>query len=721
MVAPEVFKPKKEFKELVAIPEEVIFPETTKEGQERLEKNYGKLIEWAKKIKNLIGKEKPTVSNVPGFELEEEELELAEKDIEILETGIVRERAKFLEKVSEALGSAYGGWYEDRETKERYYLKFYENPDQAKVEYVANKIYERLGLPVVESELVEIEGKLAIANREVTGAEFVSKSDLQKSKEIKDGFIADAYLANWDVIGLAFDNIVKGADGRFYRIDNGGSLFFRARGEIKEYSPDFIPELVNMTNPDFSSGQIFASLSEFEKKQQAEKLIEKLDDEFLETTVKRAGFKKAEAEALLFCLKERKKYLKKRFIEVDPALLMKELMQIPVSRMKKEGVLPQIEKKADREIVEHQQIDFVSTKDKILAYFKIREQFLSRIKEQLWKLHEEGKVKIELFDKFEFKSPYDKKLPLRAVLGYKISPFKGVDIHFIFDGLRALIGQVAIEIDKKLTGKEKAIMAEIDQWFKNLGITKLWEEPPEKYVDEFIENRYLWHHKLKEMPVSAKEKLNLEEVFPGYITAVEKEKHKEYQEKYGVKGLFIKVRMDSVPVILRQAGLMSARERHKRGIIPKEPETLSDFQSGGADYVFCRTVNETALKTKISFAEFFPWANSTIFVIDPKELDRTDWFAYLKDCYGSTEPEKLEERPTPDDFFKSLEEKYSEDNEIMFQRGIRKEALLGLVVGNDQEKKEMINLLKRNGIEEVNGVPLDEYIKVATRINQVFK
>lgn len=55
------------------------------------------------------------------------------------------------------------------------------------------------------------------------------------------GFIADAWLANWDVFGLAYDNIITTPDGHPVRIDMGGALKFRAMGEPK--GADFGPEV----------------------------------------------------------------------------------------------------------------------------------------------------------------------------------------------------------------------------------------------------------------------------------------------------------------------------------------------------------------------------------------------------------------------------------------------------------------------------------------------
>jgi hypothetical protein len=44
---------------------------------------------------------------------------------------------------------------------------------------------------------------------------------------VTDAFAVDAWLANWDVAGLNYDNTVL-VQGRAVRIDVGGSLRYRA-------------------------------------------------------------------------------------------------------------------------------------------------------------------------------------------------------------------------------------------------------------------------------------------------------------------------------------------------------------------------------------------------------------------------------------------------------------------------------------------------------------
>jgi len=52
--------------------------------------------------------------------------------------------------------------------------------------------------------------------------------------KLKENFVADAILGNWDVVGLSKDNVMLGKDGKTYRIDNGGSLRYRAQGGLKK-------------------------------------------------------------------------------------------------------------------------------------------------------------------------------------------------------------------------------------------------------------------------------------------------------------------------------------------------------------------------------------------------------------------------------------------------------------------------------------------------------
>jgi hypothetical protein len=53
-------------------------------------------------------------------------------------------------------------------------------------------------------------------------------------KEMQNGFVLDALLANWDVMGIyASDNVLIDKNGTPYRIDNGGALNYSGLGNLK--------------------------------------------------------------------------------------------------------------------------------------------------------------------------------------------------------------------------------------------------------------------------------------------------------------------------------------------------------------------------------------------------------------------------------------------------------------------------------------------------------
>jgi len=84
------------------------------------------------------------------------------------------------------------------------------------------KVYQTASGPVKLAQFVkgQVLSDLSGAQREAAHA------------QLRRHFTADALLANWDVIGLNADNIIV-SGGKAFRIDNGGSLRFRAQGAIK--------------------------------------------------------------------------------------------------------------------------------------------------------------------------------------------------------------------------------------------------------------------------------------------------------------------------------------------------------------------------------------------------------------------------------------------------------------------------------------------------------
>jgi 8-oxo-dGTP pyrophosphatase MutT (NUDIX family) len=116
-------------------------------------------------------------------------------------------------------------------------LRVLKHPEtqQAYQEFAANRLYRSLGIDAPEQQLVMKEGKIVgVAAPFLEGGQTLDKAGLTQARaqEVLKGFVADVWLANRDAVGLTMDNIlVRG--NQLTRIDNGGSLMYRAQGAKK--------------------------------------------------------------------------------------------------------------------------------------------------------------------------------------------------------------------------------------------------------------------------------------------------------------------------------------------------------------------------------------------------------------------------------------------------------------------------------------------------------
>src|SRR5262249_42888551 len=124
----------------------------------------------------------------------------------------------------------------DPATGKQFVLKRGASPDHLKEEVIADQAYKALGVNVPKVKLYETDqGPVKVAEF-IEGKPLNRLSGAEREKaeiELGKHFAADALLGNWDVIGLGEDNILVDQAGKVYRIDNGGSLRFRARGSLK--------------------------------------------------------------------------------------------------------------------------------------------------------------------------------------------------------------------------------------------------------------------------------------------------------------------------------------------------------------------------------------------------------------------------------------------------------------------------------------------------------
>lgn len=145
-------------------------------------------------------------------------------------------------------GSNPGGLYRDSDTGEAWYIKVPASVEQARNEVLAARLYQLAGADVPELRLTTLNGKPAVASRIVDDLVKVDGKALAKAAGARDHFATDAWLANWDVAGATFDNLLlKG--GKAFRVDTGGALRFRAQGGAKGAAwGDTVAELDSLRN-----------------------------------------------------------------------------------------------------------------------------------------------------------------------------------------------------------------------------------------------------------------------------------------------------------------------------------------------------------------------------------------------------------------------------------------------------------------------------------------
>lgn len=130
-------------------------------------------------------------------------------------------------------GSNPGGWYKFQASGKEVYVKDYDNIQRTQSEHLANEIYKELGVHVPTSVVIDRGPKSYIGLLKVDGAKPMTAKEMSEHPDVQKGFLADVLLRNWDAVGMQHDNIMLGADGHAYRIDQGGSLAFRAKGALK--------------------------------------------------------------------------------------------------------------------------------------------------------------------------------------------------------------------------------------------------------------------------------------------------------------------------------------------------------------------------------------------------------------------------------------------------------------------------------------------------------
>ena len=194
-----------------------------------------------------------------------------------------------LEKVRSLPGSTRPDLMKNQYTGKQWVMKSTQagiKPDRLRSEALADNLYRTLGIDVPKSGIVTTaEGPVKLSeflDGGVTLQDWLAKATAKEADamyaKISENFVADALMANHDVVGLSYDNILV-YKGTPYRIDNGGALTYRAQGGAKQNFGAVVQELESMRNPSINSqtARVFKSLSDADIDEQIAKLLPKRD------------------------------------------------------------------------------------------------------------------------------------------------------------------------------------------------------------------------------------------------------------------------------------------------------------------------------------------------------------------------------------------------------------------------------------------------------------
>lgn len=214
-----------------------------------------------------------------------------------------------LTKISGALGSNPGGIYSDK-SGQNHYIKFPNDPEQAKVEVATAKIYEKLGIKTTNPELEHsFPGKVGVRTKwdsdssRMGGTEIDHKisTDPKFKHSVLKLYHAAALTNNFDAIGLDKDNILHHPSHGLVSVDQGGSMHFRAQGGSKDFSEDARPELVSLLHPRRPAGQVFGHAfknSNASEIQAAKDSLKTLIDSHIDNIIKASGLDPKHAETI---------------------------------------------------------------------------------------------------------------------------------------------------------------------------------------------------------------------------------------------------------------------------------------------------------------------------------------------------------------------------------------------------------------------------------------
>jgi len=186
-------------------------------------------------------------------------------------------------KIEKTLGGSTGAQLAADSQGNRFVIKSGKTKGHIENESQADDLYRAAGADVPRQQLhtdadgtskkvAEFVAGKTLADLKATDAK---KYDAAVAK-LKKHFVADALFANYDVVGMNLDNIVVGKGGKVFRVDNGGSLTYRAQGKQKDFGAE-VAEIDSLRNSSVNaaSAGVFGSITNKEISSQITSLLKR--------------------------------------------------------------------------------------------------------------------------------------------------------------------------------------------------------------------------------------------------------------------------------------------------------------------------------------------------------------------------------------------------------------------------------------------------------------
>ena len=181
-------------------------------------------------------------------------------------------------KVGGQAGSVAGGFYLAPMTGQKWYVKTPKTEAHVNADLLSNQLYKLAGVPVSHEVKTVLEGKPAVASEFIPGTKTYSQGTLDEQGGailyLRENFAVDAWLGNRDVMGQDNNNVLLSPSGVPFRIDQGGTLMYRAQGETKEFGST-VGEITSMRDPKINAqtASVFGNMTDAEVSASIDKVL----------------------------------------------------------------------------------------------------------------------------------------------------------------------------------------------------------------------------------------------------------------------------------------------------------------------------------------------------------------------------------------------------------------------------------------------------------------